>query len=174
MEKRRKLGRSTAEIACKYLGRDINDYIVHKDGKYDYYRMRISDEDYRVISSMANHNTPNKDYTKSAVENKTILKQVERVFSEDELKVMVDSKLNTPAIELHEIIGYNPDKDRNVGILLMSDWHSDEVVRPETVLNKNEFNKEIAAKRIDTFFFNAVKIIKAKRIDELIIGALGD
>lgn len=173
MGKRVRLSPEKAEIAFNYLGKDINKYTLNKKGNYEYYRISISDKDYANILLLIKEKKDVKENSNTQADL-TILQQVGKAFTEDELRIMFDAKVNASPIELHEIIGYDPDEDRNIGIILMSDWHADEVVRPETVLNKNEFNQEIAKQRIDTFFFNAVKMISKKPINELIISALGD
>lgn len=96
------------------------------------------------------------------------------LYSKDEIDVMIEHRENLAPIELLDIVIPPSDKDRNVGILLMSDWHADEVVRASTVLNKNEYNSEIASQRIKMFFANAVKMLRKRPVDELIIGCLGD
>jgi hypothetical protein len=45
-------------------------------------------------------------------------------------------------------------------VILASDWHIEEIIKPETVNGLNEFNLKIAEMRVDYFFANSVKLIK--------------
>jgi len=65
-----------------------------------------------------------------------------------------------------------------VPFVLASDWHIDEVVDPDSIGGVNEFNQEIARKRIKAFFNYVVKLVlmcrKESPIHRLVIAALGD
>ena len=43
-------------------------------------------------------------------------------------------------------------KDSGVVCTILSDTHFDEVVRPEEIQNRNEYNREIAVERLETYF----------------------
>lgn len=61
---------------------------------------------------------------------------------------------------------------------IASDWHSEERVKPSQVNDLNEFTLEVAERRIELFFQNTLKLVKAKRkdikIDTLVLALLGD
>lgn len=63
-------------------------------------------------------------------------------------------------------------------VLVLSDWHVEETVRPETVNGLNEFNLQIAAERIERTFQKAVMLLEDARqladIRTLVVAALGD
>lgn len=59
-------------------------------------------------------------------------------------------------------------------VVLFSDLHIEETVKPEGVLGLNEYNINIATKRVETFFSNLAQCLNADKVDELIFGALGD
>jgi hypothetical protein len=59
-------------------------------------------------------------------------------------------------------------------VALFSDIHLEETVKPESVLNLNEYNVEIATTRISNYFKNLALCLNADEVDDLIFGALGD
>lgn len=69
-------------------------------------------------------------------------------------------------------------KTETTAILLLSDWHIEERVLPNTVNNFNEYNIEIAEKRWLNVFHNALKLIKhfstETQIKNVVIALLGD
>jgi hypothetical protein len=62
--------------------------------------------------------------------------------------------------------------------VLASDWHAEEVVRSEAVDGLNEFNLDIADKRIKSFFVSVAKLINIKQqsitVKDLVLALLGD
>ncbi len=63
-------------------------------------------------------------------------------------------------------------------IIVLSDWHVEEPVDPRTCNGKNEFNLEIADKRITTTLQKAVELLEVERkssnIKDLVVALLGD
>lgn len=63
-------------------------------------------------------------------------------------------------------------------VLVLSDWHIEEPVYPATVNGVNEFNLEIAKRRVAKVFEKALLLLEDARhmakIDELVVGLLGD
>ena len=59
-------------------------------------------------------------------------------------------------------------------IALFSDAHIEETVKPESVLGKNEYNLDIAKKRIERYFVNLVNCINEDKVNSLIFASLGD
>lgn len=95
----------------------------------------------------------------------------------DELRKQVD------LIKVAEITTYTiPIKDRMTtaatAVALASDFHSEELVRSESVSGLNEFNLDIAKDRIEFFFSNLARLIQLKqgviRLDTLCLAFLGD
>lgn len=104
-----------------------------------------------------------------------IVSELKSLYSDEELKGIIGLKKDSAPIELVEIAPKKKrDKEGNTGFLIASDWHADEVVKPSTVLGKNEYNKEIAKERIKNFFANAVYMIRKKPVDNLVLGFIGD
>ena len=110
-------------------------------------------------------------------DDKKLIMELKSSFSEEEIASLVELKKATSGnISLYTLDAAPVDNegDGNVGVLLMSDWHADEVVTKESVLGKNEFNQQIAETRISNFFVNAKREIVKEKLDHLIIGSLGD
>ena len=65
-----------------------------------------------------------------------------------------------------------------VAVVVMSDWHYEEEVKPETVNGLNEFNLKIANQRIENAWQNSHKLIQAASRDNdihtVVIALLGD
>lgn len=105
-----------------------------------------------------------------------MIEELKSYYNEEELKGIIGLKKDAPSVELVDI---TPKKktsldEGNTGFIIASDWHADKVVRASTVLGKNEYNKDIAEKRITNFFANAAYMIKKKPVDNLVIGLIGD
>ena len=105
-----------------------------------------------------------------------LIAELQSLYSEEEIQGIIGLKKDSAPVELVEI----PNKKKceldegNTGFLIASDWHADEVVKPSTVLGKNEYNEDIAEQRIKNFFANAIYMIKKKPVDNLVVGLLGD
>lgn len=59
-------------------------------------------------------------------------------------------------------------------VALFSDAHIEETVNPSSVLGMNEYNINIAEKRIKSYFQNLCECLKADNVDDLIFASLGD
>lgn len=66
----------------------------------------------------------------------------------------------------------------DTAILVLSDWHIGETVDPKTVNSLNEFNLEIADRRVKRVFEKCLLLLEDARhlasIDELVVAILGD
>lgn len=70
------------------------------------------------------------------------------------------------------------DKHDAIATFLFSDWHFDEVVRPEQVLGMNAYNREIAEKRLRVYFENCIKVardhVAGVNIESVVFAMAGD
>lgn len=73
-------------------------------------------------------------------------------------------------------IKINPDKFNGgrYAIALFSDAHIEETVDPVTVLGYNEYNVDIAEKRIRAYFSNLISCLNEDKVSHLIFASLGD
>lgn len=126
--------------------------------KLDQERMRIKGE----LQSLS---------TKYAEALKTIESQDHQLGWLEKIRKGVDA---TYAIEPIEGSGTN----EATPVLIASDWHSEEIVRPAQVSGKNEFNPEIATDRITRFFQSGLRLIrmfnKDVKINTMVLALLGD
>lgn len=71
-----------------------------------------------------------------------------------------------------------PKGNTATGVLILSDWHLEEPVEPAKVNGLNEYNLEIAEKRVKRVFEKAAMLLEAERrltrIDRMVVGLLGD
>jgi len=108
-------------------------------------------------------------------------KKTEQNYKEyiDELEEALALKRNSNP-EIFDIIPISDEggKSKSVAVAMFSDWHVDEVVDAESVLGLNEFNPEVADKRIRNLFINLNKLVshaqRSYHIDEMIICLIGD
>jgi len=65
-----------------------------------------------------------------------------------------------------------------IAVIVASDWHLDETIKPASLSGLNSFSPRIAQKRAENFFRNAVKLLKiAKKdvtVDTVVFALLGD
>lgn len=63
-------------------------------------------------------------------------------------------------------------------VMLLSDWHYEEIVKPQSVNHLNEYNEEIASARINNLFQTIVKFVKIHQaethIQTMVLALLGD
>lgn len=81
----------------------------------------------------------------------------------------------------NRVFTIKPSKNKTgeaVAVIVASDWHIDETVKPASISNRNSFNPKVAKKRAMLFFRNAVKLIKITKkdvsVDTVILALLGD
>jgi len=65
-----------------------------------------------------------------------------------------------------------------VVVVVASDWHIEELVKPETVNGLNKYNLDIAKQRVEQFFAHTLKLVKKEqhetKIETLVLALLGD
>lgn len=98
-------------------------------------------------------------------------KEEQREFEEYKLYKKVKA-LDFEVYDMEPIKGYTAGY--RYAVALFSDAHIEETVKPETVNWLNEYNLEIAEKRIKTYFVNLANCLKEDNVTELIFSSLGD
>lgn len=103
-----------------------------------------------------------------------LIKQNE-VLQKD-LEASLEMKRGIQPIFIEKKVGSNDTEA--VAVVLASDFHLEEIVKPETVNGLNKFNLSIAEERSKQFFQNALKLLikeqKNAKIDTLVLALLGD
>jgi len=160
---------------------DLQKLIEQKTGKL------LSLSYIRVMKSRENKDeTPKNLITKKLAENKRkdeeknnkkMLEHLmkENVRLENDLGNILQLKNGVQEYILSKKVA---SKGEVVPIILASDWHIEELVKPETVNGLNSYTLEIADKRIKTFFQNSVRLVKREmvdsKVDTVILALLGD
>lgn len=114
-------------------------------------------------------------------------KQVSREKKKSRAK---DNRISELEEELDAVLGLNdyvksykikPNgsyENEATAVVMVSDWHIEEVVKSGQVSGSNEFNKEICQERITRFWRHTVKLLKkeqkATNINTMVIALLGD
>lgn len=99
----------------------------------------------------------------------------------DELEQRFDFLISVKEPDEIPVIEKPTEKDslnHATPIILLSDWHFEETVDPETINNLNEYNLEIAQKRWSRCIQNSLRLVQIDRnhsqIDNLVIWLGGD
>lgn len=70
------------------------------------------------------------------------------------------------------------EQSEATAVVLLSDWHVEEMVKSSTILYNNNYNLEIAKQRAEECFVGIVKLLKKEqshqKIDSLVLALLGD
>lgn len=107
-------------------------------------------------------------------------KELNKLRKKEEQFNSVQKVLNQKnSFEIYHIKPVKSEQERiTIPIILASDWHIDEVVEKDAVLGLNEFNIDIAKKRINDFFVSIVKLVHHHQshynINEIVFAFLGD
>ena len=92
----------------------------------------------------------------------------------DAFKILKES----PSNEFVIMPKFGDKKGEATAVVIASDWHIEEKVRPESVNGRNSYDIPTAEKRAVEFFENTIKLIKKEQqdvqIDTLVLALLGD
>ena len=132
--KRFTLTREQVALLAQIRGKEVNNF-VFKNGNV---RIRLNPKEQKALKLGEFRHSGSESVAISENVSNEELKKLCDLYSKEEIGVMIEHRENIKPIELLDIEIPPSDKDRNVGILLMSDWHADETVRASTVLNKND------------------------------------
>lgn len=105
---------------------------------------------------------------------KGLQEQVERLELENEAILEIGKDQRSHIIVPSTSLG----NSEATAMVILSDWHVEEKVRPETVNGKNFFNLERAKKRADRTFQKAVSLTRKEQqdvtINNMVVALLGD
>lgn len=112
---------------------------------------------------------------------KEVSKKYDYILAEnDKLQKELDASLALKQGLDPVVYDYKPlSKDtESVAVVLMSDWHIEETVKPETVNGLNTFTLPIARRRVEQLFQTTLRLVEieqhASKIDTLVMALLGD
>jgi len=93
-----------------------------------------------------------------------------------ELSASMEIKAGINPSKIDEVVSSNSSEA--IAVVIASDWHIEETVRPETVNGLNKFNLNVAEERVEQFFQNTLKLLikeqQNAQIDTLVLALLGD
>lgn len=103
-------------------------------------------------------------------------------LAQHELEVYEDQRGIVDALKEDPAGGYDYVEHKSTGtasaILVMTDWHVEETVDPKTVNGLNEYNLDIAARRVEAVCNSFLKLLKSSRvvsnIEDMVLLLLGD
>lgn len=181
MSTRKRLNESEYEILCDYRAKNKKRFVPKDKFKrcgQKSYKVRLSDDELELIQRIRGEKVI--DGNKEKVEN------VEEPLSKSErneletLKGILDIRDGSNNVKIYDIKATTESNvSESVPIFLLSDVHFEEVIKKESVLGMNEYNPEIAKKRLESYFVNLVKLTThAQRsyhnMNQVVIGVLGD
>ena len=92
--------------------------------------------------------------------------------------LMINEKIEKSKNYRHRFTKKKRFDSESVAFGVLGDWHVDERIEPETLNGKNEYNPEIADKRISNIFPNLLYLVDKERtateIRTLVLSLLGD
>ena len=141
---------------------DLNQYGEYTKGGISY---RLAHGD-MIVDAPVENDPPirEKHLTKEELEEQREFEQFKQYKAVKELDFEV--------YDMKPIKGYTAGY--RYAVALFSDAHIEESVKPETVNWLNEYNIDIAERRIKTYFANLANCLKQDGVTELIFGSLGD
>lgn len=105
---------------------------------------------------------------------KLLIEENERL--KKELDALLEMKSGINPVFIEKKVGSN--NSEAVAVILASDFHLEETVKPETVNGLNKFNLQIAEERSKQFFQNTLKLLikeqQNAKIDTIVLALLGD
>ena len=116
-----------------------------------------------LANSVCGYNTKNTTITE-------ISKEDEKEYQE----FLKAKEVKEQKFQIYKFKQFTNKKGHRYAVALFSDAHIEEVVTPESVNYLNEYNINIAEKRIQTYFENLAKCLAQDEVDELIFASLGD
>lgn len=108
------------------------------------------------------------DYSKDEKTTKDV------VYSDEYKEFLKTKNVSELPFEKYEFKLSNNKNGSRYAVALFSDAHIEETVSPNSVLGLNEYNLNIAEKRIERYFVNLARTINEDNVDDLIFASLGD
>lgn len=127
-----------------------------------------------VVQEDIKRHKQKKESVEDKKKNNQLIIEITRLQEEKDILLDIQESRYEPCI-------IKPDTKRKseaVAVMVGSDWHAEEVVDPRTINGMNEYNPEIAQKRMQNFFKNGLKLTdmmaKEVTIDKIMLAMLWD
>lgn len=95
-------------------------------------------------------------------------------YSDEYAQFLEQKKVTDLPFEIYDFKFSKLKEGNRYAVALFSDAHIEETVNPDTVLGLNEYNIDIAKKRIEKYFVNLANCLEADEVKDLIFASLGD
>ena len=99
---------------------------------------------------------------------------MERPDEKEYQEFLKAKEVQSQPFQIYKFKPFSTKKGHRYAVALFSDAHIEETVIPESVNFLNEYNIEIAEKRIENYFRNLAACLAQDEVNELIFASLGD
>mgnify|MGYP003423085751 CR=1 FL=1 len=164
MKFRRKLNKEKAIIACKLINKDINSYRTYTYDGFTYYRISLTNEEFAKVNELY------KELIKP--KNTPMIESAENVVEDEEYQRYLE--LKNAETKLFEFVDTKDDKVKRYAVALFSDVHIESKVNSDSVLGLNEYDLDIAKKRIENYFKGLSACIEKDEVETLYFCIIGD
>ena len=96
------------------------------------------------------------------------------LYSEDYAQFLKQKEVAEVPFEIYDFKFSKLREGNRYAVALFSDAHIEETVAPDSVLGLNEYNVDIARKRIEKYFVNLANCLNEDKVEDLIFASLGD
>ena len=110
--------------------------------------------------------------TNETVENEETVDS--QYYSEEYAQFLEQKKVTDLPFEIYDFKFSKLKEGNRYAVALFSDAHIEETVSPDSVLGLNEYNIDIARKRVEKYFVNLANCLEADEVKDLIFASLGD
>lgn len=100
--------------------------------------------------------------------------ETERPDEKEYQEFLKAKEVQSQPFQIYKFKPFSTKKGHRYAVALFSDAHIEETVIPESVNFLNEYNIEIAEKRIENYFRNLAACLAQDEVNELIFASLGD
>lgn len=100
--------------------------------------------------------------------------EVDPAYSKEYAEFLESKKVEEIPFEIYDFKPSVLKSGNRYAVALFSDAHIEETVKPNSVLGLNEYNIDIARKRIEKYFVNLANCLNTDDVDDLIFASLGD
>ena len=149
----RKMAKSI-HVDRKRIRRDINEkgYFEHKGVVYSCIGAKVEEDDNMKVVVVEKNHKDDKEYHEFLKAN----------------------EVESQPFQIYKFKPFSTKKGHRYAVALFSDAHIEETVTPESVNFLNEYNLEIAERRIENYFRNLAACLAQDDVNELIFASLGD
>ena len=99
---------------------------------------------------------------------------IERKDEQEYQEFLKSKEVRSMPFQVYKFKPFSNQKGYRYAVTLFSDAHIEETVLPESVNFLNEYNVDIAERRLENYFRNLARCLARDEVEELIFASLGD